>query len=222
MIKICPSLLSSDFARLAEEVRAVEDAGADWLHVDIMDGHFVPNITIGPGVVKALKKVAANPLDVHVMIEEPLKYADPFLDAGADIYVFHVEAKDDPGAVIEHVRKRGVKVGITLNPPTPLTEIAPYLMDVDLVMIMSVHPGFGGQGFIPESLDRLRALRDDYGYRGDLEIDGGIKLDNIHEVAAAGANVLVSGSGIFHSGDVKRTIAELRRRAEDAYRGGRR
>jgi ribulose-phosphate 3-epimerase len=183
-----------------------------------MDGHFVPNITVGPLVVKSLKSVATIPLDVHVMIDEPLKFADPFLDAGADVYVFHVEAKDDPAEVIAKVRQRpGVGVGLTLNPDTPLSELKPYLDDVDLVMIMSVFPGFGGQGFIPESLDRITELREAYGFKGDVEIDGGIKTENIAEAARAGANVLVSGSGIFYSSDIPGTISEMRRRAEQAF-----
>jgi ribulose-phosphate 3-epimerase len=219
-VKICPSLLSSDFGRLADEVRAVEEAGADWLHIDVMDGHFVPNITIGPGVVMSLKKTATKPLDVHVMIDEPLRYADPFIDAGADMYVFHVEAKDDPIEVIRQVRRRKVRPGITLNPETPLVTIQPYLKEVDLVMVMSVHPGFGSQGFVKGSLERVKALRDVYGFQGDLEVDGGIKVENISQVAAAGANVLVSGSGIFHSDDLRGTISEMRRRAEEAYQRG--
>lgn len=218
MIKIAPSLLSSNFARLAEEVAAVEAAGADWLHVDVMDGHFVPNITIGPVVVKSLKKVATVPLDVHVMIDEPLRYADSFIDAGADFYVFHVEANDDPAEVIAHVHERGIKVGVTLNPPTPLDTIVPYLNEIDLVMVMSVNPGFGGQGFERVALDKCRRLRKVLDFKGDIEIDGGVKKDNIGEVAASGANVFVSGSGIFHSGDLPGTISEMRRRAEEAFR----
>jgi len=219
MIKISPSLLSCNFAKMADDVAAVEAAGADWLHVDVMDGHFVPNITIGPVVVASLRKVAKVPLDVHVMIDKPLQYADPFIDAGADIYVFHVEADDDPRQVIDHVKGRGVRVGITLNPPTALDRIVPFLRDVDLVMIMSVNPGFAGQGFVDGSLERVRALRETHGFQGDIEIDGGIKVENIAEAAAAGANVFVSGSGIFKSRDIPSTMAEMRRRAQAAFSG---
>ncbi len=218
MVIVSASLLSCDFSRFGEEIGAVEEAGTDWIHVDVMDGHFVPNITIGPPVVKALKKVATKPLDVHVMIEEPLRYADAFLDAGADLYVFHVEAKDDPGEVIERVRKKGgARVGITVNPETPLLRIKPYLSDVDMVLVMSVHPGFPAQKFIPESLDRVRALREEFGFRGDIEMDGGIKVGNVAAGAEAGANVFVSGSGIFKSDDLHGTILSLRHNADSAF-----
>lgn len=221
MVIIAPSLLSSDYARLADEVRAVEDAGADWHHVDVMDGHFVPNISIGPPVVKALKKVARRPLDVHVMIEEPLRYAEAFCKAGADIYTFHVESRDDPAEVIERVRAfGGVRVGITLNPDTPLERLVPYLDSVDMVLIMSVNPGFGAQEFIKASLGRARDLRGKYGFSGDVEIDGGIKVHNAADAAGAGVNVLVSGSGIFKSKDLRGTISRLRAVADDAYRQG--
>jgi len=217
MVIISTSLLSCDFTRFGEEIQAVEEAGTDWLHVDVMDGHFVPNMTIGPPIVKALKKVATKPLDVHVMIDEPLRYAYAFLESGADIYVFHVESKDDPERVIDRVRHHGgARVGISLNPPTPLTKIVPFLDAVDLVLIMSVHPGFGGQKFISESLIRLRKLREEYGFKGDVEVDGGIKVNNAGLVAKAGANVIVSGSGIFKSDDLRGTIARFRTEADKA------
>ena len=218
MVVISASLLSCNFARFEEEIRAVEAAGTDWIHVDVMDGHFVPNITIGPPIVKALKKVATKPFDVHVMIDEPLRYADDFMDAGADLYVFHVEAKDDPWKVIEKVRARdGIKVGITVSPDTPLDRIEPYLTDVDMVLVMSVYPGFPAQKFIEESLDRVRSLRVDYGFGGYIELDGGIKVHNAGKVAEAGVNVLVSGSGIFKTDDLRGTISRLRSEADIAF-----
>jgi len=218
MVIISASLLSCDFSRFAEEIRAVEQAGADWIHIDVMDGHFVPNITIGPPVVAALKKAATKPLDVHVMIDEPLRFACAFLDAGADTYVFHVEAKDDPVKVIERVRMQGdAKVGITVNPETPLERVEPYLEDVDLVLVMAVHPGFPAQKFIMESLDRVRRLREEFGFKGHVEIDGGIKVANAPDAAGAGADVLVSGSGIFKSGDLRGTIDRLRTDADKAW-----
>ncbi len=210
MIKIAPSLLSCDFARIADEVARVEAAGADWLHLDVMDGHFVPNLTIGPPVVARIRKIAKVPLDVHVMITDPAQFAPAFLDAGADVYTFHVEAPGDPRKTIDIVKQRGRKVGMAINPDTPESRIAPYLADLDLVLVMSVFPGFGGQKFIPDVLGKAERLRGALGYTGDLEIDGGIAPDTIASAARAGCDVFVAGSAIFGAPDVGARIREMR------------
>ncbi|MFM9996625.1 MAG: ribulose-phosphate 3-epimerase [Phycisphaerales bacterium] len=214
-VRIAPSLLSADFVRLAEEVRRVEDAGADWLHVDVMDGHFVPNLTIGLPVVEALKKVARRPLDVHIMISNPLDYARRYVEAGADVLTFHAEACAEPRAVIDVIRAAGGKPALAINPNTPIERVKPFLDAVAMVLVMSVYPGFGGQKFMPEVLPKLAALRA-AGFAGDLEIDGGIGPSTIAAAAQAGANVFVAGSAIFGAPDLAARIGELRRTAEAA------
>jgi ribulose-phosphate 3-epimerase len=218
---IAPSILSADFGRLAEEVRAVADAGADYIHVDVMDGHFVPNLTIGPPVVKAIRKATDLPLDVHLMIENPDRWIDAYADAGADIICVHLEASVHLHRTIQLIRARGKRAAVSLNPATPLDGLR-YVLDlIDMVLIMSVNPGFGGQEFIPQVLPKIRQLRDEADGRGlyalDIEVDGGIKVENVDEVARAGANVFVSGSGIFGQGvDLRERITKLRRRADIA------
>ncbi|MBE0569464.1 MAG: ribulose-phosphate 3-epimerase [Deltaproteobacteria bacterium] len=210
---IAPSLLSADFGRLAEEVRAVEKAGGDLLHVDVMDGRFVPNITIGPLVVAAMKKCAATPLDVHLMIVEPERYIESFAEAGADIITVHAEATPHLQRAVARIRELGKKAGVALNPSTPLSAVEWVLHDVDMVLIMSVNPGFGGQAFLPASLGKIELLRSQLlraNLDVDIQVDGGIKVDNIGVVAAAGANVLVSGSGIFGTPDYSKTIGRMR------------
>ena len=212
-VRISPSLLSSDFGRLAEEVRDIEAAGADWIHVDVMDGRFVPNLTIGPVVVEAIKKAATKPLDVHLMIVEPEKYVEAFVKAGADVLTVHVEASPHLHRTLQHIRHLGAKASVVLNPGTPLSSIEEVLGDVDMVLLMSVNPGFGGQAFIESTVDKVRRLRAMFDARGldtDIEVDGGINADTARRVVAAGATVLVAGSYVFGAKDRAAAIRSLR------------
>jgi len=217
---IAPSLLSCDFARLAEETRRIEAAGADWLHVDVMDGHFVPNLTIGPPVVAALDAVATRPLDVHLMISEPRRYAPQFARAGAHVLTFHREVVDSISAareVIAAFRDEGVsQVGVALNPDTPVESVGDLLDEVDLVLVMSVFPGFGGQRFMGEVLPKVRWLRE-RGFDKHVEMDGGLNGETLPLCAAAGTNVFVAGSAIFGAADVPGTIAAFRAAAEGVH-----
>jgi ribulose-phosphate 3-epimerase len=213
--KIAPSLLSADFSKLQEQITLMEEGGADLHHVDVMDGHFVPNITFGPFIVKAIKKCSNIPLDVHLMIENPEKYVEDFVRAGADYLTVHVEATKHIHRLLQQIRATGAKVGVSLNPGTPLSSIEEILDDVDMILIMSVNPGFGGQSFIPQSLDKIRRLRKMLSDRGldhvEIEIDGGVKLENIAEVAAAGVDIFVSGSGIYNAPNPKEMISEMKK-----------
>lgn len=214
---IAPSILSSDFSRLGEEIKAVEAAGADWIHVDVMDGHFVPNITIGPIVVEAARRVTSLPLDVHLMIENADQYVEDFIKAGSDYLVVHAEACQHLQRTLAHIREKGCKPGVSLNPATPLSHLDYVLPDLDLVLVMSVNPGFGGQSFIPQVLDKIRDLRrrlDGLDREVLLEVDGGIKVENIGEVARAGADAFVAGSAIYGSDDYGQTIARMRAEME--------
>jgi ribulose-phosphate 3-epimerase len=216
MIKISPSILSADFSRLGEDVQAVDRAGADYIHIDVMDGHFVPNITIGPLVVDALRKVTDKPLDVHLMIKNPDLYIPAFAKAGADIITVHQEAVPHLHRTVQLIKSLGKKAGVSLNPATPVETLDVILDELDLVLIMSVNPGFGGQSFIPSALDKISALRQRITERGlsiELEVDGGVKIDNIREVVAAGADVLVAGSAVFNTEDYAATITALREKA---------
>jgi ribulose-phosphate 3-epimerase len=213
MVKIAPSILSADFLRLGEEIKAAEAAGADLLHIDIMDGHFVPNITIGPFIVEAIHKNTSLPLDVHLMIEEPDKYVAEFIQAGADLLTVHYEASIHLHRTIQMIRERGIKAGVSLNPSTPIWSLEDILPDIDLVLLMSVNPGFGGQEFIPHTVDKLNTLKSlirEKGLSTIIEIDGGIKLDNLHTVVSAGADILVMGSAFFHSTDYETVVKKFR------------
>jgi len=213
-VKIAPSILSADFSRLGEHVQEAEAAGADWIHVDVMDGHFVPNITIGPLVVRALRPITKLPLDVHLMIENPNRYVADFAGAGADWITVHVETCPHLHRTIQQIRELGCKPGVTLNPATPLSTLEEILPDVDLVLIMSVNPGFGGQSYIPGStakIARLRRMLDNIGSNAEIEVDGGVNTETIAEVAGAGATVLVAGSAVFNDkASVAENIQQLR------------
>jgi ribulose-phosphate 3-epimerase len=218
MKKIAPSILSADFSRLGDEIRAVEAGGADYIHIDVMDGHFVPNITIGPLIVAAARKVTHLPLDVHLMIENPDLYISDFAAAGADIIVVHAEATSHLHRSIQLIKSLGKKAGVSLNPATPLNVLDYVLDDLDLVLLMTVNPGFGGQSFIDACLPKihsLRALLDLRGSEAELEVDGGVKPANIAHISHAGADVFVAGSAVFGAHDYAATIAELKQLAHE-------
>jgi len=211
--QLAPSILSADFAHLARDIAAAEAGGADLIHVDVMDGHFVPNITIGPPVVKALKRVATRPLDVHLMVQHPDPYLQAFADAGADMLSVHVEVLPHLHRTLEAIRALGVKAGVVLNPSTPVSVLEEVAADVDYVLLMSVNPGFGGQKFIPATLDKIRrtrALLDRLGSRAPIEVDGGVDASNIHAVVSAGAHIVVAGQAVFGGGHPAAAIAALR------------
>jgi ribulose-phosphate 3-epimerase len=211
--KIAPSILSADFSRLGDEIRAIEKGGADVIHVDVMDGHFVPNITIGPLVVQGLKKLTSLPLDVHLMIENPERYLEVFARAGSDWITIHAEVCPNLKRMIKKIRQLNVRPGIVLKPATSLKTLYPVLDHLDLVLLMSVNPGFGGQSFIPSTLkkiERLRKMIDQNCYRLEIEVDGGVKVENIKEVSKAGGDIFVVGTGIFKTKDYGETIRRLR------------
>jgi len=217
-IRVAPSLLAADFARLADHVRQVEDAGAEVLHLDVMDGHFVPNISFGVPVIEKLRPASKLFFDTHLMITDPVKYAEPFIKAGSDLLTFHIEVTDDPMKVVEHIRRLGARVGVSLNPGTEATALWPVIEAVDLVLVMSVWPGFGGQKFIPDSLDKLRTIRPRLRPDQRLQVDGGIGPDTAAAVVRAGADTLVAGSAVFNGPDAGQSMRELERIAREAAR----
>ena len=215
---IAPSILSADFSKLGDEIKAVEDAGADWIHADVMDGHFVPNITIGPLIVEAVKSVTDLPIDVHLMIENPDNYISAFADAGASHISVQVETCIHLNRTIQLIKDCGANAGVVLNPSTPLASLEWVLEDVDYVLIMSVNPGFGGQAFIPSSLDKIKALRQQIRDRGLsvlIEVDGGVNEKTIAEIASAGTDIFVAGSAIFGGNDYNKTIQSFRKKISE-------
>jgi len=219
---IAPSILSADFANLGDEIRRVEEGGADWIHVDVMDGLFVPNITIGQPVVRSLRRITSLPLDVHLMIQDPGRYVDGFAEAGADIITVHQEACLHLHRVVQQIKATGRQVGVSLNPATPVSTIEHVLGELDLVLIMSVNPGFGGQKFLPVALEKIRLLKamlDERGYNGVLiQVDGGVSADNIGEISAAGACAVVAGNAVFSHEDYAVPIRAMQRAVADACR----
>ena len=213
MAKIAPSILSANFLKLGEEIKAAEEAGADMLHIDIMDGHFVPNITIGPFIVEAIHTITSLPLDVHLMIEEPDKYLEDFIKAGADYLTVHYEASVHLHRTVHFIKENGIKAGVSLNPATPVWSLEHILPDIDMALIMSVNPGFGGQGFIQMSTDKIKTLKrliSEKGLHTLIEVDGGVKLDNALDIVSAGADILVMGSAFFHSKDYGTIVRQFR------------
>jgi ribulose-phosphate 3-epimerase len=213
MVKIAPSILSADFLKLGEEIKAAEAAGADMLHIDIMDGHFVPNITIGSSIVKSIRKITPLPLDVHLMIEEPDKYLRDFIKAGADYLTVHYEASVHLHRTIQRIKESGIKAGVSLNPATPVWSLEHILPDADIALLMSVNPGFGGQDFIPQIIDKIKTLKNllrEKGFPTLIEVDGGVKLENAADIISAGADILVMGSAFFNSKNYETTIKQFR------------
>ncbi|HEC97452.1 MAG TPA: ribulose-phosphate 3-epimerase [Nitrospirae bacterium] len=213
MVMIAPSILSADFNRLGEEIRKAEEAGADMIHIDVMDGHFVPNISIGQEVVRGIRKATGLPFDIHLMIEDPDRYLADFVNAGADIITVHLEATSHLHRTVQLIKENGKKAGVSINPATPVWSLESILSEVDLVLVMSVNPGFGGQSFIPQSIDKIKTLKRIVRERGLdilIEVDGGVKIDNARKIADAGADILVMGSAFFNSEEYSEVVRRFR------------
>ena len=220
MMKISPSILSCDYGKIAEELKDMELAGADYMHIDVMDGHFVPNLTLGAPVIKCIRKATDVPFDVHLMISDPLKYIDDFCDAGADIITFHTECDSPIAETIDKILSRGVKASLTVKPKTPVEDIFPYLDKLSMVLVMTVEPGFGGQSFMEDMMAKVSALRNEINSRGldcEIEVDGGINEKTIAVAAAAGADVFVSGNALFSSADRKAAVEKFKAIAEENF-----
>lgn len=218
MIKFSPSILAADFAALGRDIRAVEQAGADYLHFDVMDGHFVPNISFGLPVLRSIRKATALPLDVHLMISEPDRYLERFAEAGADIITVHLESAGDTRAQVRRIRDLGVRPSVSIKPATPLADVVPLLPELDMILLMTVEPGFGGQGFMTQTIPKIQELRriiDEHHYSCDIEIDGGVKRENVAAIAGYGANVIVAGSAVFAAADPGEALRNLRRETEE-------
>lgn len=223
MIKISPSVLSADFSKLGAEAKRMEDCGAEYLHLDVMDGKFVPNITFGAPVIKSIRDKANTVFDVHLMIDDPFKYIDDFAKAGADIITFHVESSSDPAATVEKIISSGCKAGMSIKPATPAQELFPFLNSLSMVLVMTVEPGFGGQSFMEDTMDKVMILREEIKRRGldiDIQVDGGINSKTVSAAARAGANVFVAGSAVFGAPDASQAISSLRELARGAYPEG--
>ena len=212
-MKIAPSLLSCDFSKMGEEIKRMDACGADWMHLDVMDGHFVPNITFGAPVIRAVRGYSDKPFDVHLMISDPLKYADDFIDAGADIITFHIECDSDIQQTIDKIKSRNVKVGLVVKPNTPASAVFPYIKDLDLVLVMTVEPGFGGQSFMADMLPKVSEIKAEakrLGIDMPVEVDGGIGADTIAQAAGAGVDICVAGTAVFKAEDAAKAISDLK------------
>lgn len=212
-MKIAPSLLSCDFSKMGDEIKRMDACGADWMHLDVMDGHFVPNITFGAPVIRAVRGYSDKPFDVHLMINDPLKYADDFIDAGADIITFHIECDSDIQQTIDKIKSRNVKVGLVVKPNTPASAVFPYLKDLDLVLVMTVEPGFGGQSFMADMLPKVLEIKTEakrLGIEMPVEVDGGIGADTIAQASGAGVDICVAGTAVFKAEDAAKAISDLK------------